>query len=248
MPIPLTPYFGLHDPVSSLTHLVSAVAVLAGAWFLHKKGRGDAWRTSSLLIFSGSLFFLFMMSGVYHALMPGPWRALFRRLDYAAIWIVIAGSATPVHTLLLRGHWRWGLTALFWGCAVTCLILLEVYFTELPYWSIITAYIGLGSLGLVSFYRIAARYGLKETTLLFLGGLAYSAGAIVDFTERPVLVPGVVGAHELFHILVMAGALLHWLFVYDWADGRSASITAWWGVPTPVPAPAPAYDAGATGA
>jgi hypothetical protein len=73
--------------------------------------------------------------------------------------------------------------------------------------------------------------------LLFLGGLAYSGGAIVDFTGRPVLVPGVVGAHELFHLLVMAGALLHWLFVYNWADGRSAAgAAAWQGAPSPVPA------------
>lgn len=235
----LIPYFGLHDPVSSLSHLTAAAAVLIASYFLYKKGRGDTLRSSSLFLFSASLLFLFTMSGVYHGLNPGHGRALFRRLDYAAIWIVIAGSATPIHMLLLKDHWRWSLTALFWGTALTCLVLLEMYFTRLPYWAIVSGYIGLGCLGIVSFFRITARYGLKETTLLFLGGIAYIAGAVIDFVEGPVVVPGVVGAHELFHFFVMIGAGLHWLFIYNWADGSEpAARAAWQGAP----APAAAFD------
>ena len=216
----LHPYFGLHDPVSSLSHLSAAAAVAAAYYFLWKKGRGDALRSYSLLIFSASLLFLFSMSGTYHALPPGPSRAFFRRLDYAAIWVVIAGSSTPVHILLFKGHWRWGLIALFWGAALTCLVLLEVYFTRLPYWSIVLGYTGVGSLGVISFSHITARYGWKETALLFLGGLAYSTGALIDYLDAPVLIPGVFGSHELFHFLVMIGACLHWFFIYNWADGR----------------------------
>lgn len=240
MKMPLYPFLGLHDPVSSLSHLTAAVAAVGAAWAMHRKGRGDAARTASLWVFSVAVLFLFTMSGVYHGLNPGPWRALFRRLDYAAIWIMIAGSATPVHTLLLRGHWRWGLTALFWGCAITCLILLELYFTRLPYWSIVSAYIGIGSLGLISFYHIRERCGWNETVLLFAGGLAYSGGAVIDFIDKPVLVPGVVGPHELFHVLVIAGALLHWLFIYNWADGQEPTMRAAWQAP---PDAAPAFDA-----
>jgi channel protein (hemolysin III family) len=222
------PHFGLYDPIASLTHLFAAAAVLAASFFLHRKGRGDAARISSLLIFSASLFFLFSASGIYHALAPGDWRALFRRLDYAAIWIVIAGSATPVHTLLFRGHWRWGMPAVFWGAALTCLVLLEVYFTRLPYWAIMTGYIGLGSVGLVTFFNITARYGVKEAVLLLMGALAYAAGGLVDYFGGPVLIPGVFGAHELLHVLVMAGAVMHWLFIYNWADGQETTVNAAW--------------------
>lgn len=226
----LIPYFGLHDPVSSLSHLAAAIIALAAAFLLHRKGRGDALRTSSLLIFSASLLFVFSMSGVYHALEPGRWRALFRRLDYAAIWIVIAGSATPVHMLLFNGHWRWGLIALFWGIAVSSLVLIDVYFEQLPYWSIVSAYIALGSLGAISFIHITARYGWREAALLFLGGIAYSTGAVIDFLNAPVVWNGILGPHELFHFLVIIGALLHWCFIYNWADRpqraeRAAAIT-----------------------
>ena len=224
----LRPYLGLQEPIASLSHLFAAAAVSASYYFLYKRGRGDALRSAALLIFSASLLFLFSMSGTYHGLPPGPWRAFFRRLDYAAIWFVIAGSATPVHTLLLRGHWRWSMTALFWTCALTCLVLLEVYFTRLPYWSIVSGYIGLGSLGLISFSRITARYGWKEATLLLLGGVAYALGGIIDYLNLPVLIPGVVGPHELFHLLVMTGALLHWLFIYNWADGQEVMVNAAW--------------------
>ena len=213
----LVHYFGLNDPVSSLTHITAAVGALGGTFFLYKKGRGNVLHTSSLMIFSASLLFLFSMSGVYHGLPPGPWRTLFRRLDYAGIWIVIAGSATPVQILLLKGHWRWGMTALFWGAALTSLILIDVYFTTLPYWAIVGAYIGVSSLGGITYARITARYGWKESSLLFLGGIAYIAGALIDFVERPVIIAGVFGPHEFFHVLVIVGAALHWSFVYNWA-------------------------------
>ncbi|MFI5362245.1 MAG: hemolysin III family protein [Elusimicrobiota bacterium] len=222
----LRPFFGLHEPIASLSHLLAAVAVTAAYYFLYKKGRGDLMRSSALLIFSFTLLFLFTMSGTYHALPPGASRAFFRRLDYAAIWLVIAGSATPVHILLFKGRWRWGLIALFWGCALTCLVVLDVYFARLPYWSIVLGYIGVGSLGVVSFAHIAARYGLKETTLLFFGGLAYTVGAVVDCLGVPVAIPGVLGPHELFHICVMIGAALHWAFIYNWADGREPALLA----------------------
>lgn len=214
----------MYDPVSSLSHLVAAAVAVAGAVFLYRKGRGDALRTIALLVFSASLLFLFSMSGIYHALIPGPARVLFRRLDYAAIWIVIAGTATPVHVLLFRGAWRWGLIGLFWGFAIAALVLIDIFFSRLPYWSIVTAYVALGWLGIVSFIRITALYGWKETTLLFLGGIAYSAGAVIDYLRAPVLLRGVLGPHEQFHLLVIAGAVLHWCFIYNWA-GRHSRMT-----------------------
>ncbi len=226
-------YLGLNDPVSSVSHLAAAAAVLGGTYFLYKKGRGDALRSSSLMIFSASLLFLFSMSGVYHGLAPGPWRAAFRRLDYAAIWIVIAGSATPVHVLMLKGRWRWGLTALFWGAAITCLVLIDSYFSRLPYWAIILAYCGVSSLGGITFAHITARYGWKESSLLFLGGIAYIAGALIDYLDGPVILTGVLGAHELFHLLVIVGAALHWIFIYNLAGRKD-----------PDAAPASALNAG----
>ena len=133
----LIPFLGLHDPVSSLSHLGAAVIAIAAGYFMYRKGRGNVLRTSSLLIFSASLLFVFSMSGVYHALEPGagacssgasttPPSDRHRRLGHAR------------NTLLFKGHWRWSLTALFWGIAITCLVLIDVI-SRLPYWAIVSA-------------------------------------------------------------------------------------------------------------
>ncbi|MBI3566063.1 MAG: hemolysin III family protein [Elusimicrobia bacterium] len=237
----LIPFLGLHDPVSSLTHLAAAAAVPAATWALLKKGRGDTMRSLSLFVFSASLLIMFTMSGVYHGLDSGPWRELFRRLDYAAIWLVIAGSATPIHFLLLKGHWRWSLTAIFWGLALTFLTVIELYFTRLPYLAVVSMYVGLGMVGVVTFFHIASDYGWSETTLLYLGGVAYTVGAVIDYLEAPTLMNGVFGPHELFHIMVIVGAALHWAFIYNWAEGAERVVRG--AASGMTVAPAPAFDA-----
>ena len=121
---------------------------------------------------------------------------------------------------MLKGHWRWSMTALFRGVALSCLIIVEVYFGAFPYWEIVSAYIAVGMLGIVTFYHIMMDYGWAEAALLFGGGFAYSAGAVIDYLDSPVIVSGVFGPHELFHLFVIAGALQHWLFIYNAADGE----------------------------
>ena len=214
----MTPFLGFYEPVSSLTHLLAAFATLIGAYFLIRKGRGNVLRTGSLLIFLGALFFLFTMSGVYHSLPPGPWRHFFKRLDYAAIWLVIAGSATPIHILMLRGFWRWGVLTIFWGVSIVSLILVDTFIQDLPYWAVVTAYISVGSLGTVMVTRLIKRIGLARTQGLIVGALFYIGGAIIDFLEKPVLIEGVFGGHEIFHLCVMVGAGLHYIFIFAWAD------------------------------
>lgn len=229
------PAFGLHEPVASLSHLLAALAAVPGGLRLLLKGRRDPARYSALLVFSAALLFLFAMSGIYHALAPGPWRAAFRRLDYAAIWIVIAASATAVHDLLLDGRWRWGLTAMFWGAAGACLVLIDLYFDRLPYWAVVSAYLALGSLGGVTLLKIAERHGWKEASELFLGGIAYAGGALVDWLSWPSLRPSVFGPHELFHALVITGAALHWKFVHERADRSRPGYSAGTGASSPTP-------------
>ena len=103
---------------------------------------------------------------------------------------------------------------------LTALVLVDVYFSRLPYWSIVLGYVGVSSLGGITYAHITARYGWKETALLFLGGIAYAAGAVIDWLDGPVVLTGILGAHELFHFLVIVGAGMHWAFIYNWAAPR----------------------------
>ncbi len=218
------PFLGLHEPISSLSHFFAAALTVYAGWRLVLKTRGNGFRVGAALFYLGSLLFLFSMSGIYHSLEPGPWREYFRRLDYMAIWFVIAGSATPIHVLLFKGFWRLGLLAAFWSGALICLIIVDTNFASLPYWGIVALYTGVGGIGLISFYRLRQRFSLKKLSILALGGAAYALGGFVDALEAPILISGILGPHEIFHFLVVVGASCHYVFIYGWAEHRMRKV------------------------
>ena len=103
---------GFSDPVSSLSHLAGAMVFALLSIILLQRGRGDFGRMASLSVFAFSSVLLLSLSGVYHLLTPGTaGREVLQRLDHAAIFVLIAGSFTPVHAILFRGAWRWGMLA-----------------------------------------------------------------------------------------------------------------------------------------
>jgi channel protein (hemolysin III family) len=210
---------GFSDPVSSLSHLSGAVVFAILSVPLMSRGRGDALRVVSLAVFAFSCVLLLSLSGAYHLLSPGTAaREVLMRLDHAAIFVLIAGSFTPVHAILLRELWQWHLLAWIWAAAIAGLALKTVYFDTMPAWLGLLMYLGLGWLGLISTVAIALRSGVRFILPLVWGALAYTGGAVVDFLDWPVLVAGVVGPHELFHLAVLAGISFHWAFIRGIAD------------------------------
>lgn len=212
----IIPIPGFSEPVSSLSHLMAALAAFIGIYFLYKRGSGNRTRFFSLSVFSFSLIFLFSMSGVYHLLEPGGLpREVFRRLDHAAIWVLIAGTFTPIHALLFRGLWRWGFLLLIWSISIVGLVLEVIFLHDIPEWLSLSFYLSLGWMGLLSGYKYAKEYEREGSILLAKGGAAYSLGAILEFLRWPVIFPGIVGPHEVFHIMIIWGASYHWLFIYQ---------------------------------
>jgi channel protein (hemolysin III family) len=220
IPIP-----GFSDPISSLSHLAGAFvfAVLGG--FLIARGRGDARRVLSLVVFAVSCVLLLSLSGVYHLLTPQTAaRGVLLRLDHAAIFVLIAGSFTPVHAILLRERWQRCLLAGIWAAAIAGLVLKTVFFDTTPQWLGLGMYLGLGWLGVISTVALARRFGVRFILPLVWGALAYTVGALVDFLGWPVLVTGVIGPHELFHVAVLAGISFHWAFIHSIAAGDGAGV------------------------
>jgi channel protein (hemolysin III family) len=212
---------GFSDPVSSLTHLAAAVVFAILSFFLIARGRGDARRVVSLAVFAFSCVLLLSLSGVYHLLSPGTaGRSVLLRLDHAAIFLLIAGSFTPVHAILLRDRWHWHLLACIWSAAIVGLTLKTVYFDTVPPWLGLSMYLGLGWLGLISTIALARRFGVRFILPLVWGALAYTLGAVAEFQGWPVLVAGVVGPHEIFHVAVLAGIAFHWSFIRAIASGE----------------------------
>lgn len=216
---------GFSDPMSSLSHLSGAVVFAILSVPLMSRGRGDALRVVSLAVFAFSCVLLLSLSGAYHLLSPGTAaREVLMRLDHAAIFVLIAGSFTPVHMILLRDRWQWHLLAWIWAAAIAGLALKTVYFDAMPAWLGLLMYLALGWLGLISTVAIALRSGVRFILPLVWGALAYTGGALVDFLDWPVLVAGAVGPHELFHLAVLAGISFHWAFIYR-IGGGSETVT-----------------------
>ena len=214
------PLAGIAEPVNSLSHLAAAAFFLYLSSYL-LRGRGQQLgHVVSLSVFGFSCVLLLSMSGIYHLLDNdgGAARDVFQRLDHAAIFILIAGTFTAVHYVRFEGAWRWGMIAGVWTASLLGVILKTVYFHDTPEVLGLAAYLGLGSLGLVSGAALWYRYGFTFIKPLVYGGLAYSLGAVLEFFRQPVLIPGVIGPHEVFHVAVLMGIGFHWWFIHSAID------------------------------
>ena len=217
------PIPGFSQPVSSLTHLGGALVFAILSIPLLRRGWGNRAHVACLCVYAVSCVLLMAVSGTYHLLEPeGAGRAVLLRLDHAAIFVLIAGSFTPVHGILLEGRWRWHPLILLWSVTIAAVTLKTVFFSDIAEWLGLMLYLCLGWFGLVTGAVVWTRYGGSFIKPLIWGGVAYTIGAVLEFYGKPVLIPGVLGPHELFHVAVLIGAGLHWKFVYSFAAGPPA--------------------------
>lgn len=212
LPAHVRPMPGFTDPVSSLSHLIGAVTFAGLAVPLVR--RGGSWsRSLALGVFAFAVVLMFSMSGTFHLLpRETTGRSVLQRLDHASIFVLIAASFTPPHLMLFRGWLRWGVIAFVWSFAATAIPLKMVYFDTMSEALGLSLYLGFGWVGFVSGFAVWHRYGMRFTRPLFLGGIAYTAGALFDFARAPNPIPGVLHAHELFHFCIIAGVAFHWQF------------------------------------
>jgi len=219
MPIESIP--GFADPFSSFTHLAGALVALAMAVPLVRRGRGHRPREIALAVFVLSCVLSLTMSGVYHLLPDATaGRYVLRVLDHDAIFVLIAGTFTPIHVIIFRGPWQSGVLGFIWIIAAAGISLGSVFFDSIPEWASLTLYLAMGWFGLVTGVALVRRFGYRFVQPLLLGAIAYTAGALMDFAGWPVLVPGVVGPHGLFHLCVLCGIACHWRFIAGIARTR----------------------------
>lgn len=207
---------GFSDPFSSISHLLAAfVFLIYGVRLIYLARSHRGW-LAAISVFVFSVVFLLSMSGVFHLLEHDSiGRAVLQRLDHAGIFGLIAGTFTPVHSILFKGFWRWGFLFLIWALAITGMTLKSIYFNELAEWLGLVFYLGLGWFGILSAYLTHRLHGYAIVRPLIYGALAYTTGASLEFLRLPVVIPGVIGSHELFHIAVLAGITWHWQFVQN---------------------------------
>jgi hemolysin III len=169
-------------------------------------GASGAGERASAAIFAATVATMFGVSALYHRVTWRPAvRRWMRRLDHAAIYLLIAGTYTSFGLLALSGVWRWTVLPIVWGGALAAMVF-KLAGLDGPKWLSAAIGITLGWIGIVALPQLWEHAGPSGVVLLLVGGLLYTLGAGVYAFRRPDPVPTVFGYHELFHALVIAAA------------------------------------------
>lgn len=171
----------------------------------------------ALSVYALSLIGLFAASALYHRI---NWRSTtardwMRRLDHSMIFVLIAGSYTPFAMLVLHGPLAIIILVAVWAGALLGLAF-NLLWSDAPNWLHATLYVSVGWMAVAALPQLGGAIGLAGMTLLGLGGVLYTLGAVVYTVKRPDPVPAVFGYHEIFHTLVIAAAALQCAVIAFW--------------------------------
>lgn len=203
----------LRDPVSGLTHFFGFLLSIAGLVLLiyFSAIEATAWHVVTFSIFGASLILLYAASSLYHLLPLGEKGIrVLRKIDHMMIFVLIAGTYTPVCLIPLRGGWGWSLFGCIWGLAIAGIVM-KIVWLHAPRWLYTSIYLLMGWLVAIAFLPLLHTLPAKGLAWLVAGGLFYSVGAVIYAVKKPNIAK-MFGFHEIFHLFVMAGSMSHfWL-------------------------------------
>lgn len=201
------------EPVNTWTHLVTAMLAAVGMVFLIIGSADQAGKVVAMVVYGISMIVLFMASSIYHAVDASEKVVLrLKKFDHVSIFLLIAGTYTPVFAFGLDGAWRVTMLAIVWGLAVFGMML-KMFFIGVPRFVSTLIYVGLGWIAVVPFYKLVETLPTGAIVLMVLGGVAYTVGAVIYQTKKLDFFPGKFGHHEIFHLFVSLGAGLHFAMI-----------------------------------
>lgn len=203
------------ERVNTITSMVAAAFAVLGSALLiaQASARSDVWHIVAFGIYSLGLMSLFVFSTLHHGIDGSPkLNKLLRTFDYISIFVLIAGTVTPIVLVLERNIFGWTVLGVTWGIAAIGITLRSVM-PDMPKHIVNTLFILLGWLPVVLVFG-GLHLPIGALILLVSGGLIYSGGFVIYVKEKPNPLPGVFGFHELWHCCVMGAALLHYLLMY----------------------------------
>ncbi|HOA91406.1 MAG: PAQR family membrane homeostasis protein TrhA [Bacillota bacterium] len=204
------------EPGNGLTHLIGAVLSVIGLVVLVARAlpAGDPLQIFSFVVFGLSLILLYSTSATYHIINASKKTiAFFRKLDHGMIYVLIAGTYTPICLMLLRGPVGYTLLSLIWAIAI-CGIFLQTFLIKVPRWVYTLTYVLMGWLAVFALSPLVKATSLGSITLLLLGGVLYTIGAVIYATKKPNFFKDLVGFHEIFHVFVVLGSISHFMFIF----------------------------------
>jgi len=200
-------YYG--EKLNSVSHLVGAVLALVGLGALLTVGvqSRDPWVITSFSVFGFSLVLLYTMSTLYHSFHPPKLKDLFQLLDHVAIYLLIAGTYTPIAVVVLRSAGGWWLLGAVWFMAIFGMVLDAVRRTG-PRIGSILLYLAMGWICVLALDSLAVLMPRESLLLLIVGGFFYTSG-IVFF----VLDSWYPWCHGVWHLFVLAGSVSHYFAI-----------------------------------
>lgn len=211
-------YIKIKDPGSALTHFIAMLlALCAAAPLLVKASREpDSIHLIALSVFIGSMVLLYAASTVYHTLdISAAVNRRLRKLDHMMIFILIAGTYTPVCLIVLGNRSGFLLLALVWGIALAG-ITIKAFWISCPKWFSSVLYIAMGWVCVLAFSQIIRALPPAAFGWLLAGGIIYTIGGVIYALKLPIFNSHHknFGSHEIFHLFVMGGSFCHYVMMY----------------------------------
>ena len=208
----------IREPGSAITHFIAMMmAVFATVPLLVKAGIQSGWENFlAMAIFMGSMILLYGASATYHSVdLTGRSLRVFRKLDHMMIFVLIAGSYTPVCLIVLGGKLGYPLLALVWGIAAVGMLVKACWIT-CPKWFSSVIYIAMGWVCVLVFGPLLKTLSAPAFLWLLAGGIIYTVGGVIYALKLPIFNAKhkFFGSHEVFHLFVMGGSICHFIFMY----------------------------------
>ncbi len=210
----------IREPGSAITHFIGMMMAIVAATPLMAKAAGDADTDRialfALAVFIGSMVALYGASALYHSVtVKDSILKVFRKLDHMMIFVLIAGSYTPVCLVILGDHRGYTLLATVWGIAIAGMVIKMCWIT-CPKWFSSILYIAMGWACLAVFGTLWDTLSRSAFLWLLAGGIFYTVGGVIYALKLPIFNSKHknFGSHEIFHLFVMGGSICHFIFMY----------------------------------
>lgn len=207
--IPSNKFYSLHEEIAnSIIHGIGAGLSIAGLTILVVLGAlyGNVWHIVSFSIYGSALILLYLASTLYHSFKKQKIKRVFRILDHAAIFVLIAGTYTPFMLVNLRGPWGWSLLGIIWGLAIMGVIF-KLFFTERFERLSLLIYLLMGWLCLIAARQMLVEIPTGGLLWLISGGLLYTLGVLFyRWKNLPY-------SHAIWHLFVLGGSICHYFSI-----------------------------------
>lgn len=209
----------IREPINGLTHLFGAILAFFGLIALIIKASAETGSTTvitSVIIFGISMILLYAASATYHMVVAKAHVIAFlRKIDHSMIFVLIAGTYTPICLISLNGLLGWVLFGIINGLALFGVLYKLIWF-HAPRWLSTSLYIAMGWIIIFFSPTLATSIGANGMLLLIVGGIAYTVGGFIYWLKPKFLEFKHMGFHEIFHVFIMVGSLFHFFCIYSY--------------------------------